>query len=75
MEFQGRLSLRFDDDGDGTGELLAQASSSGFSGEGGAWFSTSELQDFAEAIGMYPIQKEIHPTLLVASSKKMEAEI
>lgn len=55
MESQGRLILRFDDDGDGTGKLLAQASSSGFSGEGGAWFSKAELQDFAEAIAMYPI--------------------
>jgi hypothetical protein len=69
MEFQGRLSLRFDDDGDGTGKLLAQANSDGFSGEGGAWFLTRELQDFAEAVGMFPIP-EGNPPYIAGGLKK-----
>jgi len=67
MESQGRLLLRFEDDGDGTGKLLAHATSGGFSGEGGAWFSISELQDFAEAIGMFPIP-EGNPPYRVSTS-------
>ena len=70
MESQGRLSLRFEDDGDGTGKLLAQATSGGFAGEGGAWFSTSELQDFAEAVGMFPIPEGNSPYIVGGFLKK-----
>ena len=73
MESQGRLSLRFDNDGDGTGKLWAQASSGGFSGEGGAWFSTGELQDFAEDIGMFPIPKGNSPYIAGGFFKKDES--
>jgi hypothetical protein len=61
METQGRLSLRFMDDGDGTGELMAQASSNGFCGEGSARFSTERLLEFAEAITAFPIPKDNPP--------------
>lgn len=70
MESQGRLSLRFEDDGDGTGKLLAQAASGGFSGEVGAWFSISELQSFAEAIGMFPIPETNPPSIVGGFWKK-----
>ena len=70
MESQGRLLLRFEDDGDGTGKLLAQAASEGFSGEGGAWFSISELQDFAEAIRMFPIPEGSRPCIAGGFLKK-----
>src|SRR5271166_3239742 len=49
------LRLRFSDDGDGTGELRARAEADGFAGEGGAYFSTSELEEFAIAIGTFPL--------------------
>lgn len=70
MESQGRLLLRFDADRDGTGKLLAQATSGGFSGEGGAWFSISELQDFAEAVGMFPIPEGNSPHIVGGFWKK-----
>jgi hypothetical protein len=74
MESQGRLSLRFEDDGDGTGKLLAHARFEGFSGEGGAWFSISELQDFAEAIGIFPFPEGNPPSIAGGFSKKDGSE-
>jgi hypothetical protein len=44
---RGYLQLRYDDDGDGTGKLLARAEGDGFAGEGGAYFSASEIETFA----------------------------
>lgn len=64
MDSQGRLTLRFDDDGDGTGKLIAQAQSNGFSGEGGAWFSQIELQEFADALAAFPIPEEKPPEVV-----------
>jgi hypothetical protein len=49
------LQLRFDDDGDGTGKLLARAESGGFAGEGGAHFSATELESFALALAGFPL--------------------
>ena len=70
MESQGRLLLRFEDDGDGTGKLLAQAAAAGFSGAGGGWFSISKLQDFAKAIGMFPIAEGNPPYIAGGFYKK-----
>jgi len=70
MKSHGRLSLRFEDDGDGTGKLLAQAASGEFSGEGSAWFSISELQGFAEAIAMFPISEKNPPSIVGGFWKK-----
>jgi hypothetical protein len=70
MESQAGLLLRFADDGDGTGKLLAQVRSGGFSGEGGAYFSTGQLQDFAEAVGMFPIPEENSPYIVGGFFKK-----
>jgi hypothetical protein len=49
------LRLRFSDDGDGTGELRARAEADGFAGESGAYFSTAELEEFAKAVGTFPL--------------------
>ena len=49
------LRLRFSDDGDGTGELLARAEADGFAGESGAYFNFSEIEAFAKAIGTFPL--------------------
>jgi hypothetical protein len=70
MESQGKILLHFDDDGDGTGKLLIQARSNGFSGEGGAWFSVGELQDFANAIAIFPLSKSDSPRLAGGFYKK-----
>lgn len=70
MDSQGRLQLRFDDDGDGTGKLLVQARSGNFSREGGAWFSNKELQDFADAIAGFPIPVENSPKISGGFLKK-----
>jgi len=52
------LRLRFDDDGDGTGKLLARAEAGGFGGEGGAYFSISEIENFAKAISSFPLPSD-----------------
>jgi hypothetical protein len=49
------LRLRFFDDGDGTGKLVARAAADGFSGEGGAYFTVEELEEFAEALQVFPL--------------------
>jgi|SRR5580698_9706891 hypothetical protein len=49
------LRLRFSDDGDGTGELLARAEADGFAGESGAYFNPAEIEAFAKAIGTFPL--------------------
>jgi hypothetical protein len=63
MESQGRLLLRFYDGDDGTGNLSFQANSNGFAGEGDAWVSTGELQDFADAIAKFPLSEQEPPKL------------
>jgi hypothetical protein len=54
------LRLRFLDDGDGTGKLMAWAAADGFSGESGAYFNVEELEEFAEALRMFPLPPEDH---------------
>ncbi len=49
------LRLRFLDDGDGTGKLLACAEAGGFRGESGAYFGVEELKNFANAISLFPL--------------------
>jgi hypothetical protein len=53
----GFLKLRFSDDGDGTGKLLAQANVQGFAGVGGAYFNIDKLKEFAAAISKFPLGK------------------
>jgi|SRR5436309_4504232 len=54
------LRLRFMDDGDGTGKLMARAEADGFSGEGGAYFNVEELEEFAEALRVFPPPLDDH---------------
>jgi len=49
------LSLRFYDDGDGTGKLCARAESGGFAGQGGAYFDIESIEEFARSIIEYPL--------------------
>jgi hypothetical protein len=49
------LRLRFQDDGDGTGKLIARAEADGYSGEGSAYFNIDRLEEFAKAIGAFPL--------------------
>lgn len=70
MNSQGKLLLRYDDDGDGTGKLIVQANSNGFCGEGSAWFSEGELQDFADNIAIFPIPEGTSPKIAGGFYKK-----
>src|SRR6266850_508891 len=54
------LRLRFLDDGDGTRKLTARAEADGFSGESGAYFNVEELEEFAEALQVFPLPPEDH---------------
>jgi hypothetical protein len=63
MDNQDKLVIRFVNDDDGTGKLHVRASCNGFSGDGSAWFSTEELNDFASALAAYPISEEKSPAL------------
>jgi hypothetical protein len=52
------LRLRFLNDGDGTGKLFARAEADGFSGEGGAYFNIETLEEFADALRVFPFPPE-----------------
>jgi hypothetical protein len=52
------LRVRFLDDGDGTGKLMAQAAADGFSGEGAADFNVEVLKEFADALRVFPLPLE-----------------
>lgn len=52
----GQLRLTLDRDTDGTGRLVAEASSGGFCGVGIAWFNLSEIAAFGELLAnTYPL--------------------
>jgi hypothetical protein len=57
------LRVRFSDDGDGTGELNAYASSGCFSGTGRAYFHTGEVEEFASALAAFPITNDARPRI------------
>ncbi len=52
------LVLSYYDDGDGTGELAVSASFDGFSGASAAYFSASELLQFAGRLSAFPLPDE-----------------
>jgi len=58
MEESGRLRLKLQSDSDGTGQLIADVSSSGFSGHGRAWFNLDDLDHFAERLTTIPLSPE-----------------
>jgi hypothetical protein len=52
---QSYLRLRFQNDGDGTGKLVARAQAGTFGGEGAAFFNIEQIEEFAAAIAGYPL--------------------
>lgn len=64
MENQTKLTLWFDDDLDGTGELYVEAAANEFSGKGSAYFSKSQIENFANALTAYPLEKENLPEII-----------
>ena len=52
---RSHLRVRFYDEGDGTGALLIHAEANGFAGTGDAYFSISQLEDFAAKLGAFPL--------------------
>ena len=63
MNKEEKLVLYFDADDDGTGKLFAEASSSGFSGVGEAWFDRIQLLEFANALATYPLPSDNLPKI------------
>ncbi len=59
----GFLRVRFVDEYDGTGELIAHAGSDGFSGTGRAYFNTEAIQKFADAIANFPVSNAVPLTV------------
>jgi hypothetical protein len=51
----GSLTLRFSDDGDGTGKLSIEAESQGYSGKGSAYFGIERIREFAQGISEFPL--------------------
>ena len=52
------LSIRFQDDNDGTGKLIARAESRGFAGAAGAYFNITQVEEFAVAISAFPLPQQ-----------------
>lgn len=63
MNNKGKLKLRFDDDNDGTGELLVEASANGFAGKGGAYFSIPHIEEFADSLVAFPLPQNNFPEI------------
>jgi hypothetical protein len=63
------LRLRFHDDGDGTGKLLAQAEANGFAGTSGAYFDKQRLSDFARALEAFPLVGRVRAAAATNSDK------
>jgi hypothetical protein len=58
------LRVSYERDTDGTGRLVAAVSAEGFSGVGSAWFSETELIEFARLLGeTYPLPPQGLPKL------------
>ena len=49
------IKLTFRNDCDGTGKLSVEGEGRGFAGRSGAYFDVSQVQDFARAIGEFPL--------------------
>jgi hypothetical protein len=61
---RSRLTLQFQDDNDGTGELFAEVEHGKFTGAGSAWFGVEELQAFGQALqDRFPLQADSPLTL------------
>jgi hypothetical protein len=64
------LELRFLDDNDGTGKLLARVSVSGFAGHSGAYVGVDQVATFAKAIAAFPVPADPRPSLVGGFWKK-----
>jgi hypothetical protein len=64
------MVLRFNDDSDGTGKLMARVRFRGFAGEGGAYFDVDELKRFAASIEAFPLPVNPRPTVAGGVWKK-----
>jgi hypothetical protein len=64
------IKLQFDDEGDGTGKLIARAEAGSFAGQGGAYFSTNDLEAFAAALTVFPLPDQFRPSVAGGSWKK-----
>jgi len=74
---QSQLTLRFDDDNDGTGELFAEVKHGKFSGAGSAWFGVNEVHAFGTALqDRFPLHQD-NPIMLQGGfwSNSGEAEL
>ncbi|MGQ0762688.1 MAG: hypothetical protein ACT4OT_11850 [Acidobacteriota bacterium] len=58
MEERGQLRLTLQPDSDGTGQLIAHVSSSGFSGQASAWFNLDDLDNFADQLATIPLSAD-----------------
>lgn len=58
-----RLSFRLEPYEEGSGKLFATLSGGQFAGEGGAYFNTDDLQDFASALSAYPLRPDFLPAI------------
>ncbi len=70
MDNKEKLVIYFDADEDGTGELFVEAISNGFAGNSSAWFSKSELVEFANALAAYPLPNDNLPEIAGGFWKK-----
>lgn len=57
------LELRFNDDNDGTGCLVAEARSGKFAGAGSAYFSIDQIEEFATKLQAFPIATSPRPEI------------
>lgn len=58
-----QLRFSFEREDDWHGKLIAKVTAQAFAGEGGAWFNTDELRDFARALSVYPLQEDALPSI------------
>ena len=70
MNNQGKIILRFDDDSDGTGKLLAEANANGFAGKGGAYFSIPHIEEFANSLVAFPLPETNFPKITGGFGKR-----
>ena len=63
MDSPSLLLVSYYDDGDGTGKLHVKATSDGFTGEGGAWFSQQQVLEFADGVAAFPISEKNPPVI------------
>jgi hypothetical protein len=70
------LRLTYEPDSDGTGKLIAEVRSKGFSGISSAWFSAQDLIEFAHVLAnAYPLRAERPVMLRGGFSNRLRNEL